>query len=347
MLAQRLEELWYGRHPIVAALVPFGLLYALYVTLRRRAYASGLLSVSHPGVPVIVVGNLSVGGTGKTPLVIWLCNWLEEQGWRPGVVSRGYKGRARSWPQQVRPDSDPVMVGDEAVVIARRCRCPMAVAPDRRAAADALRAHHGVDVIISDDGLQHYGLDRDVEIAVVDGVRRFGNGYCLPAGPLREPLSRLDDVDLVVTNGLAGRGEFAMKYQALGFRSLKDPLREMAPGALAGQSVHCVAGIGSPERFFQTVRALGATVIPHPFPDHHAFTAADIAFRDGLPVVMTEKDAVKCERFAGSQHWCLPIEVELPDVFRHRLGTLLKRSRHGQEAARDPGLPGHQGTPDP
>ena len=165
--------------------------------MQRAAYAFGMLRVTRFNVPVVVVGNVTVGGTGKTPLVIWLANRLRQEGYSPGIVARGYRGAARHWPQQVRPDSDPFAVGDEAVVLARRCRCPVSVGPDRVAAVDALLQYHDCDVIISDDGLQHYALGRDVEIVVVDGVRRFGNGYCLPAGPLREPAKRVRSADFV------------------------------------------------------------------------------------------------------------------------------------------------------
>jgi len=270
-----------------------------------------------------------VGGTGKTPLTIWLHKFLKAQRFHPGIVSRGYRGQARHWPQQARADSDPVMVGDEAVVLARHTGGPIAVGPDRHAAAEALIRHHHCDVIISDDGLQHYRLQRDVEIAVIDGIRRHGNGFCLPAGPLREPVSRLKSVDMVVTNGIAGRGEFAMKYIVQPLRPLRDDLRGAVPVAAQGQEIHAVAGTGHPESFFNMLRTQGFRVHRHRFPDHHWFSSKDITFDDERPVIMTEKDAVKCMRFAGPQHWYMPIEVELPAVFEHRLLELLKRKQYG------------------
>lgn len=331
-LVEAFESVWYGRHPAGLALAPFGQVWRGCAWARRAAYASGLLSVYRAPVPVIVVGNLTVGGTGKTPLVIWLAAKLREMGFKPGVVARGYRGAARHWPQQVREDSDPVAVGDEAVLLARRTGLPLAVGPNRRDAIQALLRHRGINIVVSDDGLQHYAMARDIEIAVVDGVRRFGNGACLPAGPLREPASRLASVDLVVTSGLAARGEFAMKYVARDVR----PLGQGAPVPLAAfspKAVHAVAGIGHPEKFFGLLKHHGFTVTPHVFPDHHRYTRQDVDFGDGLPVLMTEKDAVKCEHFGNPRLWCVPIDAELPEVFERRLTTLLKRIFDGQEAA--------------
>lgn len=327
------EELWYGQHPFSLALAPLGWAVAGYATLRRQAYQTGLLRVRRLPVPVIVVGNLTVGGTGKTPLVIWLTEFLKRQGYKPGIVSRGYGGDAEHWPQQVRPDSDPVTVGDEPVLIAQRCLCPVAVGPKRAEAAEALVEHSGCDIVVSDDGLQHLALGRDIEIALVDGVRRYGNERCLPAGPLREPLRRLRSVDIVVSNGLASRGEFSMKYLALPLRGLRNESVTCTLDDLQGEAVHAVAGVGNPERFFHTLRTHGLRLQEHAFPDHYAFSPGDIRFDDDLPVIMTEKDAVKCRRFARPEHWYLPIEADLPQTFEHRLLSLLKRNRDGQKAA--------------
>jgi tetraacyldisaccharide 4'-kinase len=323
------NEIWYGRHPLALALAPLGSLYRICGSLRRRAYQSGLLGSYRAPVPVIVVGNLTVGGTGKTPLVIWLAGYLKSMGYKPGVLARGYGGRARSWPQQVRPDSDPYTVGDEAIVIARRAHCPVAVGPDRRASAQALVEHADCDVLISDDGLQHYALERDIEIAVIDGVRRFGNGRCLPAGPLREPVSRLREVDMIVTYGVAGRGEFAMRYITTHALNVRHREQSVNLELLAPEPVHAVAAIGHPERFFTSLRSRGLRLIAHAFPDHHRFTPADLAFGDDLPILMTEKDAVKCESFATPQTWFVPATAELPEVFATRLETLLGRGSHG------------------
>jgi len=325
----RLERHWYNRTAVSLALRPLSWLFCTLVWLRRWLYRLGLLRTTRLPVPVVVVGNITVGGTGKTPLVIWVAGRLKQAGYAPGIVSRGYRGRARRWPQQVRADSDPYMVGDEAVLTARRTGCPMAVGPDRVSAARALLAHARCDVIVSDDGMQHYALGRDVEIAVIDGVRRFGNGFCLPAGPLREPVSRLERVDCVVTNGLAAHNEYRMLYTVEELHHLENGEAPRPLESLRGQTVHAVAGIGNPDRFFDMLRSHGVTVNEHPFPDHHPFTEADLDFGDDEPVVMTEKDAVKCRRFARPHYWYVPVKAQLDEAFGVHLLKLLESSNHG------------------
>ncbi|MDX1513740.1 MAG: tetraacyldisaccharide 4'-kinase [Gammaproteobacteria bacterium] len=305
-------------------LAPLGWLTALGALVRRRLYLLRVLPSKRLAVPVLVIGNLTVGGTGKTPLTILIANRLKQRGYRPGIVCSGYKGRASAWPQQVRPDSDPIMVGDESVLLARRTGCPVAASPRRAAAADALTSHVDCNVVLSDDGLQHLALARDIEIAVLDGVRRLGNGRCLPAGPLREPRGRLADVDFVVVNGDAGTGEIPMRME------LGDPVNIVTPGArrplsaFKGPPVHAVCGVGHPERFFQQLEKAGLEIIRHPFPDHHEFTAGDIGFDDGQPVLMTEKDAVKCVRFAAEEHWFVPADATVPESFFDDLFALLE-----------------------
>lgn len=328
-----LEALWYGHHPLSLLLAPAGWCYAAFMWLRRIGYLSGVIPVREIPVPVIVVGNLTVGGTGKTPLVIWLVQHLKSQGYRPGVVSRGYGGRTTRVPQQVRPDSNPDLVGDEAVLIAQRTGCPVAVSPRRHIAARELVKHTGCDVLLCDDGLQHHALGRDIEIAVIDGDRRFGNGRCLPAGPLREPAGRLKSVDMVVANARAGKSEFLMEFQPLPLRSLKDDSRRIEVESLRGQSVHAVAGIGNPSRFFSYLRGKGLVIVKHEFPDHFRFRPADLRFGDDLPIVMTEKDAVKCRAFAPDQAWYLPIQANMPASFQHRLALLLKEVTDEQKTA--------------
>lgn len=323
-----LERVWYGSSRWSALLAPLGLLYGGAVSLRRALYKLGGLRSTRVQVPVIVVGNLAVGGTGKTPLVIWLVEVLRRAGKHPGVVSRGYGGLATHWPQQVTADSDPRQVGDEPVLIAARAACPVVVDPDRVRAAQTLLATHPCDVIVSDDGLQHYALQRDVEIAVVDGVRRHGNGRCLPAGPLREPLRRLREVDVVIVNG--GDAADACRFDLIGDTACAlDGKRAARPlDEFAGLAVHGVAGIGRPARFFDHLRRRGLNVIEHAFPDHHGFRAEDVRFEDGLPVLMTEKDAVKCGDFADATHWYVPVsacvekscEARLLDVLRRPMG---------------------------
>jgi len=328
-MGSRIDALWYQNSPLSVALAPLGWLYCTGARLRRLGYKLGLLPTGRVGAPVIVVGNISVGGTGKTPLVIWLARFLTSRGLRPGIVSRGYRGRAGKWPQQVRADSDPVMVGDEPVLLAQASACPVVADPDRLRAARSLLDHADCDVIISDDGLQHLGLGRDVEIAVMDGVRRHGNGRCLPAGPLREPVSRLHSVDLVVANGGGIGGEFPMQMHAAEARSLVDENRSQSLDRFQSGPVHAVCGIGSPQRFFDTLERAGITPICHAFPDHYDFRASDIEFQDEKPVLMTEKDAVKCRRFADTRHWYLPVRAELPDAFAQRVLSLLGASAPG------------------
>ena len=332
-LRNLVDDIWYGRHPARLALLPCSWLYRGVAAVRRTVYESRLLNVYRAPVPVIVVGNITVGGTGKTPLVIWIARKLEEYGFKPGIVARGYRGAARSWPQQVRADSDPVAVGDEALVLARRTGLPVAVGPHRGADIAALLQHAGVDIIVCDDGLQHYALARDLEIAVLDGVRRYGNGACLPAGPLREPAARLATVDLLVTNGLAARGEFPMRYVAASAQRVAQPDERVSLAQFPTKEVHAVAAIGNPDSFFALLKRNGFRVTQHVFPDHHPFTREDLAFGDGRAVMMTEKDAVKCERFADPRLWYVPIDVELPDVFERRFKTLLQEVFDGQKAA--------------
>ncbi|MBI3561387.1 MAG: tetraacyldisaccharide 4'-kinase [Gammaproteobacteria bacterium] len=323
------DGIWYGKSPWTILLRPLAWLFIATMTLRRTAYRLGILKTSALAVPVVVVGNISVGGTGKTPLVIWLANYLKAAGFQPGIISRGYTGQARRWPQQVRPDADPRIVGDEALVIARRTHCPMAVGPNRVACANALLKYATLDIIISDDGLQHYALDRQVEIAVIDGVRRLGNGFCLPAGPLREGKSRLDKVDMVVTNGTALQQEYAMRYGGKTMINLiSGETREL--DSFKSETVMAIAAIGNPDRFFNFIRAYGVRISTCTFPDHHFYTPNELMFDAKQAVLMTEKDAVKCERFAQPNWWYLPIEVQLPDEFGAKLLTLLEKS-HGQK----------------
>lgn len=328
-----IEDLWYGKHPLSIVLAPLGWVYQLLMTLRYFVYQSGMLPIQKLDIPVIVVGNIVAGGTGKTPLVIWLAEHLKEKGYRPGIVSRGYKSKVKQWPQQVRKDSNPVLVGDEPVLIARRTNCPVAIAPNRYLAAEALIEHEQIDIIICDDGLQHYALARDIEIAVIDGFRRYGNGRCIPAGPLRERVGRLKSVDMIVCNGGAGRGEFDMDYIPQQLCSVIDESKCCELDQFRNQSVHAIAGIGNPTKFFSFLRDKGIRVIEHEFPDHYQFKAKDVFFDDGFPVVMTEKDAVKCTEFESKEHWFLSIDVKMTNAFEHRLTVLLKELNNGQKAA--------------
>ena len=321
---KRLDHYWYSLNPIALLLAPLAWLFCLLVRLRMLAYRRGWAHSRRFAVPLIVVGNIAVGGSGKTPLVIWLAQYLREHGYRPGIVSRGYGGTAKSWPLTVTADSDPDAVGDEPVLIARRSACPMAVGPDRVAAVELLLRDNDCDVVISDDGMQHYRLARDIEIAVIDGVRRHGNGLCLPAGPLREPRDRLRRVALTVANGPAAAGEFSMTLLPTLVRNLYDG-SQRALDSFRGQRVHAVAGIGHPGRFFATLRAHGIEPVERPFPDHHRYRADDIHFGDPLPVLMTEKDAVKCAAYAERHHWAVVVDAQLPEAFGTNLLRLLTR----------------------
>ncbi|MGN6519096.1 MAG: tetraacyldisaccharide 4'-kinase [Dokdonella sp.] len=312
--AQRIARIWYDGAPVpwwLRSLVP---VYRGLRAAHLAPYRIGLRRAARVAAPVIVVGNLTAGGSGKTPLAIALAENLRLHGFRPGVVSRGYGGSERG-PLLLDDLPDPRRVGDEPCVIRRRAGVEVAIGRDRARAA-ALLLDRGVNVVIADDGLQHVALARDLEICVVDGQRRFGNGRLLPAGPLREPLARLESIPFRVCNGGAAQaGEIPMRLVG----DVAVPVQRAALtrplDAFAGQRVHAVAAIGNPERFFLSLRAHGIEVVPHPFPDHHAFAAADLAFGDGAPVLMTEKDAVKCVAFADAHHWCVPVRAELPVSF--------------------------------
>ncbi len=297
---------------------PLGALYCAIVSARRGLYALGVRRRYWLPAPVIVVGNITVGGTGKTPLAVWLCELLVAAGMAPGVVLRGYGGRGRGV-LAVSATSDVVVVGDEAVLLARRTGRPVVAARDRVAGAQALIAA-GCDVVIADDGLQHYRLGRVLEIGTLDGARRFGNGRCLPAGPLREPVGRWQELDFRVTQGRAGPGEWAMTLT--GSQACAVGSAETAPLA-AFTRVHAVAGIGNPGRFFRDLEGRGLEVVAHPFPDHYNYRAADLAFDPPWPVIMTEKDAVKCAGFARPDWWYVPVSASVdPDLGRRIVARL-------------------------
>lgn len=327
-----LERHWYRLTPVSLLLLPLSLVFCALVRMRRVLYRLGVLRRIRLPAAVIVVGNITVGGTGKTPLVIWLAEMLHQAGYRPGIITRGYRGKSHSWPVAVTRQTPAELVGDEAVLLARRSACPVLAGPDRVVAAQRLLAQ-GCNVILSDDGLQHYRLDRDLEIAVIDGVRRFGNRLCLPAGPLREPVARLKSVSLCVANGTPQADELGMTLVPTSFYCLANSERRASADQFRDGPVHAVAGIGNPERFFSSLRGLGLEVIPHPFPDHHGFLASDLKFGDDRPVILTEKDAVKCEAFASTQYWVLAVEAR-PDVrLEEQILKRLKEKIRGQEAA--------------
>ena len=314
---------WYdGSAPPIHARM-LSAVYGAVTALRRKLYRSGIKRSRHPGVPVIVVGNIVAGGTGKTPLTIALVQRLRAAGFTPGVASRGHGRIDDKTPRWVEAGSDAALSGDEPLLIAHSTAAKVRVDRDRLAAAKAL-SNAGCDVIVCDDGLQHYRLARDIEIEVVDVRRGYGNGRLLPAGPLREPIERATDCTFRVLNmgvldeeampPAAGLGEWPMRLQAIEALPILGG-RSQALEAFAGQRVHAVAGIGDPERFFATLRGLGIAVVPHAFPDHHAYQADDLDFGSPLPVLMTEKDAVKCAGFAGTEWYSVPVQARMPEAF--------------------------------
>lgn len=297
---------WSSRNLLAACLWPVSCLFAAVGALRRTAYHKGWRRSVHVGVTTVVVGNITVGGSGKSPLLISLVKLLQRQGLTVGVVSRGYGGSDIATPQWVLPHSATAAVGDEAVMLARRCGCPVVVCADRVAAATALLGRQAVNVLLSDDGLQHYRLRRDIEIAVVDAERGLGNGWLMPAGPLREPQWRLDTVDFVVRNGDTS----GFVLEPTGLHAVSGAQRQDL-SAFRDQRVHAVAGIGHPQRFFNTLRELGIEVIEHAFGDHHQFSADDFKFQADSAVFMTEKDAVKCASLGLKNAWYVPVDALL------------------------------------
>ena len=308
------EHHWQHVTGLTRALMPLSVLFCTVVRVRRAAYRAGILKSSKPPVPVIIIGNISVGGTGKSPLAAALARELRQRGRKPGIVLRGYRARGTRWPLLIAHDTGAAAAGDEAIVHFRTSECPVVVDPNRARGAQYLYEHCGCDTIVSDDGLQHYALARDVEIAVLDGTRGVGNGWCLPAGPLRETVRRLRTVDAVLTQH-DDAGPTAFRLEPRGIRRVDESGETLAPSALHGQRVHAVAGIGNPRRFFAALTTLGMDPIPHPLPDHHVFRDTDLRFGDALPVIMTLKDAVKCKDFAAPNHYYLAVTATLPAGF--------------------------------
>jgi tetraacyldisaccharide 4'-kinase len=333
-----LQGEWYRLSPWQLLLLPLAAIYWLISTARRRAYALGLFPGERLPVPVVVVGNITVGGAGKTPLTIALVEILRQGGFTPGVVSRGYGGTARE-PTLAYAHSDPARVGDEPVVIAQRAFVPMCVGRDRVAAArKLLDARPETNIIVSDDGLQHYRLQRDVEVVVIDGARGLGNGLLLPAGPLREGKSRLKAASAVVLHnamptsrvdigvpGIPPEKCHSMRLSGQVFYNVRNPERRVLPADLKNKTLHAIAGIAHPERFFAHLKSLGLAVVARPFPDHHAFSREDLALPEGYHLLMTEKDAVKCKALATENCWSLPVTAEFDADFAPFILTALKK----------------------
>ncbi|KXO12510.1 Tetraacyldisaccharide 4'-kinase [Moritella sp. JT01] len=322
------EDIWYGNHWTKWLLAPLSITFAAITGCRRALFKSGIKTSIKPSVPTIVVGNITVGGTGKTPLVVYLCEQLTTAGYKPGIISRGYGSKAPQYPYIVNSDSPVEQSGDEPFMLQQRTRCPLVISPVRTDAAAHLLAHFDVDIIITDDGLQHYAMQRDIELIVIDGKRRLGNGHLLPMGPLREGPWRLDTADFVICNGGNGlAGELNMLLVAA-------PLRKVTNNELVtsdkSKSMVAIAGIGNPQRFYTTLEKHDYVIEEHlSFPDHHAFSAAEIEqFAAGRTVIMTEKDAVKCQSFALDNWYYLPVNASLDSDFLPQLLLKLKELTH-------------------
>jgi tetraacyldisaccharide 4'-kinase len=327
-----LQNHWHRVTPLHLILFPLSLVFRLLVALRRDMYRNGMLASEQLLLPVIVIGNITVGGTGKTPLTLALARQLVERGWHPLIVSRGHGGSAKR-PRQVSATDDARQVGDEPLLMARRNICPVWIGRDRaKAARTALQAHPQCNIVLCDDGLQHYRLQRDAEIAVIDGERRFGNGRMLPAGPLREPESRLLEVDAVVVNGGdAAAGQYQMRLSGELFYNLLAPGNNVGAEHFHNKKNHAVAGIGDPQRYFRHLETLGIPFTPHPFPDHHPYRATDLSFIDCDAILLTEKDAVKCAAFADQRYWVLRVDAQIdPALIEH---ILRKIKSHGSQTA--------------
>lgn len=315
-------KIWQKKKFLTYLLWPLSLVYGCFMVLRRKLYQLHLLKINSFSVPVVVVGNITVGGTGKTPIVIALARFLKEKGWRPGIISRGYGGNTQHFPCLVHQNSNAREVGDEPLLIARHTTCPTIIDPNRSRGVKNLLKRSNCNIVISDDGLQHLSLGRNIEIVVVDGERRFGNNFCLPAGPLREPASRLNSVDFVISKGIAQTNEFKLSLIPDYFYQLIQTKNKQAKEFFLDKKIHAVAGIGNPDQFFNTLRKLGLKIIEHPFPDHYLFKLRDFNYGDDAIVIMTEKDAVKCVGFVDARLWCLKTKTELDNNF---LNAILNR----------------------
>lgn len=325
-LEQALLRAWYGKARWLVLLRPLSLLYGALAKRRRQQYLSGEREQWQPPVPLIVVGNITLGGTGKTPMVLWLIDFLRSQGFRVGVISRGYGGQPPQLPWRVSLDGDAALCGDEPLLIAQRSQAPVFIDPDRPAAARALLAQESVDVIISDDGLQHYALGRSIELVMLDAQRGLGNARCLPEGPLREPPQRLESVDLVVENGsVADRhGRYAMQLKPTTLVNLISGAKVPLDLWQGGRDVVALAGIGNPQRFFLTLAGCGFRCEQRAFADHASYSSETLGdLPSDKTVIMTEKDAVKCRALARDNWWYLSVDAELSNAFSAALAALL------------------------
>ncbi|MEB0206403.1 tetraacyldisaccharide 4'-kinase [Pseudomonas sp. CCC3.1] len=326
-MSDRLLRAWYNGHPLLAVLSPLEYLYRRVVERKRARFMAGEGEIYRPPVPLIVVGNITVGGTGKTPLILWLIEHCQRKGLRVGVVSRGYGAKPPTFPWCVTAQQSAAQAGDEPLLIVQRTGVPLVIDPDRSRAVKALLASEPLDLILSDDGLQHYRLARDLELVLIDNARGLGNGRCLPAGPLREPAERLESVDAVLYNGAASDPPtgFAFTLQPTALINLRSGERQPLDFFAPGQALHAVAGIGNPQRFFTTLEALHWRPVAHAFADHAPYSAEVLSFTPSLPLVMTEKDAVKCRDFASPDWWYLAVDAVPSEAFALWLDQQLQR----------------------
>lgn len=317
-IKQCITQAWYQGSKWLYPLYPLSYLFKCIARQRRKRF----LSLPPPALskPVIVVGNITVGGTGKTPVVAAIVQQLQKQGLQVGIISRGYGGNATQYPLDVNDQIDPLLCGDEPLMLRQMTKVPVVVAPYRYQAAQYLIQQYAVDIIVADDGLQHYRLPRDIEVVVIDGQRGMGNGHCLPMGPLREPVDRLHSVDFVICNG-AYQPKSNLPVSVFEMQLNPVKLYNLKTGEAydvhhwQGKTVEAVAGIGNPHRFFETLDNLGIKPRKHVFADHHQYKVEDLAFNSDHPIIMTTKDAVKCSAFASERCWCLVVEAELPETF--------------------------------
>ena len=318
-----IEFYWYESSLLLWLLLPLSWLYCLTSAIRRKLYQFNIKKSYAAQVPVVVVGNIVVGGSGKTPLLISLCEFVKDKGYKPGVVSRGYGGKL-SGIKQLSDNDSAELVGDEPLMIYQRSNVPVVVGADRVSAVNHLLENNACDIVFSDDGLQHYRMKRDLEIAVIDAARKFGNGFCLPAGPLRETVSRLKEVDIVVYNGhhLHEKNEYFYSLKIVAINRLNANESKVL-SSFAGKSVHAVAGIGNPSRFFDQLRESGLDVIEHSFPDHHAYVQHDFSEWRSECIIMTEKDAVKCRDIALPDAWVVAVKADFSPALESKIASCL------------------------
>ncbi len=323
------ENIWRSKNLLSTILLPLSWIFRTAVVLRRSYYRIRNSNNSYLPVFVIVVGNLTVGGTGKTPFVIWLAKYCKNKGLNVGIVTRGYKRESKQHMIEVQPQTTPSEVGDEALLLALKTSCPVIVSANRRQAVETLVSKYQVEVVLSDDGLQHYNMPRDKEIVIVDTEQLFGNGRCLPAGPLREPVKRIKSCDLIIYSNCENSSNAAFKMQINDAVSLSSDIVRKSVKDFTNFTVHAVAGIGNPSRFFNALRGAGIQVIEHRFPDHYTYQENDLEFNDAHPILMTEKDAVKCKKFTHKDIWYVPVSLLPNDLLRQSISTIIEGIQHG------------------